>query len=90
MSYVRVMGFFFAVRANAGDGVDVEVVVAKVCELGVLGWVWLIGELHVEGLLGVVDELLVFVGAEVFFERVWVEGYEQFAIRGVSVGVFVV
>jgi DNA ligase D-like protein (predicted 3'-phosphoesterase) len=70
--------------------------------LGVMGWVRN-GEdggvrVHAEGLEQAVDELVTFLrkgprGAAVEaveVERVKVEGHEQFAIRGVSAGVFVV
>jgi DNA ligase D-like protein (predicted 3'-phosphoesterase) len=67
---------------------DAEVVVAKARELGVLGWVRPTGELHAEGSEDAVRELVASLGADV--ERVRVEGHEQFAIRGVSAGVFVV
>jgi DNA ligase D-like protein (predicted 3'-phosphoesterase) len=77
-----------ALRANAGDGVDVEAVVAKAGELGVLGWVRPTGELHAEGPPAALDELVAFLGVEP--EGARVEGHEQFAVRGVSAGVFVV
>jgi DNA ligase D-like protein (predicted 3'-phosphoesterase) len=67
---------------------DAEVVVAKAREHGVLGWVRPTGELHAEGSEDAVRELVASLGADV--ERVRVEGHEQFAIRGVSAGVFVV
>jgi DNA ligase D-like protein (predicted 3'-phosphoesterase) len=70
--------------------------------LGVMGWVRN-GEdgsllIHAEGLEPAVDDLVEFLHegppaaevAEVAVERVKVEGHEQFAIRGVSAGVFVV
>jgi DNA ligase D-like protein (predicted 3'-phosphoesterase) len=70
--------------------------------LGVMGWVRN-GEdgsvlVHAEGPESAVDELLAFLregppaarAAEVATEPVKVEGHEQFAIRGVSAGVFVV
>ena len=66
---------------------DAEVVVARARELGVLGWVRPTGELHAEGDEDAVRQLL---GDGVEVERVRVEGHEQFAIRGVSAGVFVV
>jgi DNA ligase D-like protein (predicted 3'-phosphoesterase) len=71
-------------------------------ELDVLGWVRN-GEdgevlIHAEGAEPAVEELLAFLRegppaaqvAEVEAERVKAEGHEQFAIRGVSAGVFVV
>jgi DNA ligase D-like protein (predicted 3'-phosphoesterase) len=70
--------------------------------LGVMGWVRN-GEdgsllIHAEGPEPAVDDLVEFLHegppaaevAEVAVERVKVEGHEQFAIRGVSAGVFVV
>jgi DNA ligase D-like protein (predicted 3'-phosphoesterase) len=79
-----------AMRAAAGREVDAEAVVAKARELGVLGWVRPTGEIHAEGVPDAVQALLAFVGDAVAAERVKVEGHEQFAIRGVSAGVFVV
>ena len=46
------------------------------------------GELHAEGPDEAVEALLAFTGAGA--ERARVEGHEQFAVRGVSAGVFVV
>jgi DNA ligase D-like protein (predicted 3'-phosphoesterase) len=73
-----------------------EDILRRARELGVLGWVR-DGEegtlqLHAEGPEAAVDELTAFLeehGA-VAGERVKAEGHEQFAIRGVSAGVFVV
>lgn len=71
-------------------------------ELGVMGWVRN-GEdggvlVHAEGSEPAVDELVAFLRkgpasarvTDVEIERVKVEGHEQFAIRGVSAGAFVV
>lgn len=71
-------------------------------ELGVLGWVRN-GEqgevlVHAEGAEPAVEELVAFLRegppaaevAEVEVEPVKVEGHEQFAVRGVSAGVFVI
>jgi len=73
-----------------------EAVLARAGDLGVLGWVR-DGEdgtlqVHAEGDAPAVDALLAFLGegGAVASERVKVEGHEQFAIRGVSAGVFVV
>ncbi|MDX6706503.1 MAG: hypothetical protein QOI48_2349 [Solirubrobacteraceae bacterium] len=79
-----------ALRVAAGGGVDAEAVAAKARELGVLGWVRPTGELHGEGAPDAVQALMAFLGDAVPSERVRVEGHEQFAIRGVSAGVFVV
>src|SRR4051812_38222001 len=79
-----------ALRATAGDGIDADAVAAKARELGVLGWVRPTGELHAEGPPDAVQALLAFLGADVATERARVEGHEQFGIRGVSAGVFVV
>jgi DNA ligase D-like protein (predicted 3'-phosphoesterase) len=79
-----------------------EAVVARAHELGVQGWVRH-GEdgavvLHAEGERAALQQLLAFLNdgppgahvASVDTEGVAVEGHEQFAIRGVSAGVFVV
>jgi DNA ligase D-like protein (predicted 3'-phosphoesterase) len=83
------------------DGADGAALRAATLEraraLGVLGWVR-DGEdgtlqLHAEGPPTAVDELVVVLegeGAGVASERVKVEGHEQFAMRGVPAGVFVV
>jgi DNA ligase D-like protein (predicted 3'-phosphoesterase) len=67
-------------------------VVRRAAEVGVLGWVRVADDgsvlAHIEGPAAAVDELLgPFPDAEV--EEVNPEGHEQFAIRGVSAGVFV-
>ncbi|MFI4991924.1 MAG: DNA polymerase ligase N-terminal domain-containing protein [Solirubrobacterales bacterium] len=74
----------------------------RACKLGVLGWVRNGDDgtvaVHAEGEPGAVDELLAFLrmgprGANVRVlevEDVRAEGHEQFAIRGVSAGAFVV
>src|SRR5687768_12002344 len=79
-----------AVRAAAGGGIDAGVVAARARELGVMGWVRPSGEIHAEGPPDAVQALMDFVGDGVSAESVRVEGHEQFAIRGVSAGVFVV
>jgi DNA ligase D-like protein (predicted 3'-phosphoesterase) len=79
-----------------------EATLSRAQELGVLGWVRN-GEqgevlVHAEGAEAAVESLLAFFEegppgaqvAEVASEGVKVEGHEQFAIRGVSAGVFVV
>lgn len=70
--------------------------------LGVMGWVRNGGDggvlVHAEGPEPAVEDLVAFLRegpsaaavTEVAIERVKVEGHEQFAIRGVSAGVFVV
>jgi DNA ligase D-like protein (predicted 3'-phosphoesterase) len=75
-----------AVRAKL-DGVDADAVAARARELGVMGWVRPTGEIHAEG--EAVGELIAFLG-DPATERAKVEGHEQFGIRGVSAGVFVV
>jgi DNA ligase D-like protein (predicted 3'-phosphoesterase) len=79
-----------ALRAAAGGGIDAEAVAAKARELGVMGWVRPTGELHGEGAPDAVQALMAFLGDAVATERARVEGHEQFAIRGVSAGAFVV
>jgi DNA ligase D-like protein (predicted 3'-phosphoesterase) len=82
-----------AIRAVVQVEVDAEATVNRARELGVMGWVRA-GEgggaqLHAEGTPEALDELLQDIG-EAEVEQVKVEGHEQFAIRGVSAGVFVV
>src|SRR4051794_19479938 len=79
-----------AVRAAVADGLDAGAVVAKALELEVLGWVRPTGEVHAEGAPDAVAALLTFLGEDVASERARVEGHEQFGIRGLSAGVFVV
>lgn len=79
-----------AVRATLG-AIDPEAVVATARTLGVLGWVRPSGQLHAEGAPEAVDSLLASLSdAPPRSERARVEGHEQFAIRGVSAGAFVV
>ena len=87
----RVQGVFFR-----------DSTVRRANELGALGWVRNAEDgsvlVHAEGSDGAVEQLVAFLregprGArveEVEVEPVKVEGHEQFAIRGVSAGVFVV
>jgi DNA ligase D-like protein (predicted 3'-phosphoesterase) len=79
-----------ALRATAGGGIGADDLAAKACELGVMGWVRPTGEIHAEGAPDAVHELMAFLGDTVAIERARVEGHEQFAIRGVSAGAFVV
>jgi DNA ligase D-like protein (predicted 3'-phosphoesterase) len=95
-----------AVRAavrGAVQGVGFrEAARAEAHRLGVMGWVRNDEDgavrVHAEGLEQGVEELVSFLRegppaarvAEVEVERLKVEGHEQFAIRGVSAGVFVV
>jgi len=79
-----------------------EATVRRAHELGVLGWVRNADDgsvlVHAEGEGGAVEELLAFLrqgppGAavdEVAVEEFKVEGHEQFAVRGVAAGAFVV
>jgi DNA ligase D-like protein (predicted 3'-phosphoesterase) len=77
-----------AVRATVEGEVDTAAVVSAARETGVMGWVRPTGELHAEGPPDAVDALVASLTATA--ERARVEGHEQFAIRGVSAGVFVV
>jgi DNA ligase D-like protein (predicted 3'-phosphoesterase) len=79
-----------ALRAVAGDEIDAEAVAAKARELGVMGWVRPTGEIHAEGAPDAVQALMAYIGDVVPTERARVEGHEQFAVRGVSAGVFIV
>jgi DNA ligase D-like protein (predicted 3'-phosphoesterase) len=79
-----------------------EATVRRAGELGALGWVRNADDggvlVHAEGEDRAVEELLAFLGQgppgaaveEVAVEEAKVEGHEQFAVRGVSAGVFVV
>jgi DNA ligase D-like protein (predicted 3'-phosphoesterase) len=90
-----------AIRAVArGDALEAafcDAVARRARELGVLGWVRCDDDgavrVHAEGAQNAVDELVSFLrdgAAAVEAGRVKVEGHEQFAIRGVDAGVFVV
>jgi DNA ligase D-like protein (predicted 3'-phosphoesterase) len=93
-----------AVRAAAAedDAGSPEAIRERALELGVLGWVRTAADgaisVHVEGPSGAVEELIASLvasatgarAAEPAVEEVRVEGHEQFAIRGVSAGAFVV
>jgi hypothetical protein len=79
-----------ATRAAAGAPVDAEAIAARARALGVLGWVRPTGELHAEGAPEAVAAAVALLGAGVTTERAKVEGHEQFAIRGVPAGAFVV
>jgi DNA ligase D-like protein (predicted 3'-phosphoesterase) len=95
-----------AVRANVRGEVQGvgfrEATLERAGELGVLGWVRNGEEgdllVHAEGAEAAVDALVSFLGegppaarvSEVASESVKAEGHEQFAIRGVSAGAFVV
>jgi DNA ligase D-like protein (predicted 3'-phosphoesterase) len=79
-----------AVRAAAGGGIDAGAVAARARALGVMGWARPTGEIHAEGPPDAVAALLASLGDGVPVERARVEGHEQFGIRGVSAGVFVV
>lgn len=79
-----------------------DAIVARARELGLAGWVRNeqddTVQVHAEGHARAVEELATFLHegspaarvSEVAIDRVKVEGHEQFAIRGVSAGVFVV
>jgi DNA ligase D-like protein (predicted 3'-phosphoesterase) len=79
-----------ALRVTADGGIDVDAVVSRAHELGLMGWVRPAGEIHAEGSPDGLDALTAFLGDAVRVEGARVEGHEQFAIRGVSAGVFVV
>jgi DNA ligase D-like protein (predicted 3'-phosphoesterase) len=79
-----------------------EATVRRAGELGVSGWVRNADDgtvlVHAEGPAGAVDELVAFLRTgppvarvdDLAVDRVRVEGHEQFAVRGISAGVFVV
>jgi DNA ligase D-like protein (predicted 3'-phosphoesterase) len=92
-----------AVVVGTVQGVGLRVAIrSRARELGVMGWVRNADDgtvvVHAEGQAAAVDALTAFLrdgppGAgvqAVSVEEVKVEGHEQFAVRGVSAGVFVV
>jgi DNA ligase D-like protein (predicted 3'-phosphoesterase) len=95
-----------AVRAVARGGVQGvgfrETVLRRARELGAMGWVRNEEDgsvrVHAEGPEAAVEELVAFLRegppaadvSELEVEPVKVEGHEQFAVRGVSAGVFIV
>jgi DNA ligase D-like protein (predicted 3'-phosphoesterase) len=92
-----------AVRATVREAADsaalLAAVIAAAGDAGTLGWVRDDGDglvrAHLEGAPDAVEAVLAVIGeaaagAEPEVERVKVEGHEQFAIRGVSAGRFVV
>ncbi|HTD58348.1 MAG TPA: DNA polymerase ligase N-terminal domain-containing protein [Solirubrobacteraceae bacterium] len=92
-----------AVVAGSVQGVGFrEATRRRACELGVMGWVRNAEDgtvvVHAEGPSVAIEELTLFLREsppeaavlDVAVEDVRAEGHEQFAIRGVSAGVFVV
>ncbi|HEY3960143.1 MAG TPA: DNA polymerase ligase N-terminal domain-containing protein [Solirubrobacteraceae bacterium] len=92
-----------AVARGAVQGVGFrDAAVARACELGLTGWIRneddATVQVHAEGNARAIEELVAFLHkgppaarvTEVIVDRVAGEGHEQFAIRGVSAGVFVV
>ncbi|HWW89904.1 MAG TPA: DNA polymerase ligase N-terminal domain-containing protein [Solirubrobacteraceae bacterium] len=92
-----------AIRALLGAPVRVgfaEATRRRATDLGLFGWVRAADDgtarVHAEGPPAAVEELIAFLGqgprgaGEIEVEDVGVEGHEQFAIRGVSAGAFVV
>jgi DNA ligase D-like protein (predicted 3'-phosphoesterase) len=83
-----------AVRAVVREDVESEQVVAAARERGVLGWVRHdddgVHRIHAEAPPDALSDFLATLPAGTETERVKVEGHEQFAIRGVPAGVFVV
>jgi DNA ligase D-like protein (predicted 3'-phosphoesterase) len=80
--------------ATAAPGAGLrEETLERARDLGVMGWVRRDGEevlVHAEGAEPAVEELVASLGGGAEVDRVKVEGHEQFAIRGVSAGAFVV
>jgi DNA ligase D-like protein (predicted 3'-phosphoesterase) len=91
---------FRATLTAAGDACDLcDAIVGRARDLGVLGWVREDApgalRVHAEGPPEAVAELATFLAdparaADAEVEPVKAEGHEQFAVRGVSAGVFVV
>jgi DNA ligase D-like protein (predicted 3'-phosphoesterase) len=77
----------------AAGGVDTESVKARAHDLDLLGWVKRADDgtlsVHAEGDEAALDELIASLPATAV-EPARVEGHEQFAVRGVPAGVFVV
>jgi DNA ligase D-like protein (predicted 3'-phosphoesterase) len=81
-----------ALRAQAPRGGIAEAIVAAAHEHGVLGWVRErdgTTEVHLEGPEDAVAQVRSLLG-DADEQRAKVEGHEQFAVRGVPAGVFVV
>ncbi len=82
-----------AARATVAGAVDRDAVVSRARDLGVLGWVRVdddgVSRVHAEGGDDAVAALVASLGDAATAERVKVEGHEQFAIRGVPHGTFV-
>jgi DNA ligase D-like protein (predicted 3'-phosphoesterase) len=83
-----------AIRVSA-PGDDPGIVRQRALELGLRGWARTGAEgktvsAHAEGGGGAIDALVAFLGADARVDAAKVEGHEQFAIRGVSAGRFVV
>jgi DNA ligase D-like protein (predicted 3'-phosphoesterase) len=85
-----------SVAGDVSDPARREDVRSRAVELGLLGWVRLIEDgtlcVHAEGDRAAIDELISTLSSagSVAERTVRVEGHEQFAIRGVPAGVFVV
>lgn len=80
-----------AFRATAGG--DAHTAARRARELGVMGWVRRDGgrlEIHAEGNARALARFAEFLEPDVDVRQVKPEGHEQFAIRGVSAGEFVV
>jgi len=89
-------GDLSALRAAVRGPVPPAAVVARAAALGVMGWVRAdddgLARVHAEGPAAAVAALRAFLAGagEVVEERARVEGHEQFAVRGVPAGRFVV
>jgi DNA ligase D-like protein (predicted 3'-phosphoesterase) len=86
-----------AIRGDDAGTALRDAIAGRARELGVLGWVRHDDDgavrVHAEGERPAVDELIAFAtgdGRTLTPERAKVEGHEQFGLRGVSAGVFVV
>jgi DNA ligase D-like protein (predicted 3'-phosphoesterase) len=87
------------IRGGGADAALRDAIAGRARELGVLGWARIDEDgalrVHAEGARPAVDELAAFAAGDgaqrtVATEPAKVEGHEQFGIRGVSAGVFVV
>jgi DNA ligase D-like protein (predicted 3'-phosphoesterase) len=85
-----------AIRGDDAGTALRDAIAGRARELGVLGWVRYDDDgavrVHAEGERPAVDELMAFAtgGRALELGRAKLEGHEQFGVRGVSAGVFVV
>jgi DNA ligase D-like protein (predicted 3'-phosphoesterase) len=83
-----------AIRAEIPGELPTEATVARALELELRGWVRVdpdrVSRVHAEGAAEALSAFEAFLGPDATVTAVKAEGHEQFAIRGVPAGVFVV